>query len=108
MILLDKEMLRGSLELIVLSRIDRQDSYGGQLLKDILEESNESLMVSEGTLYSLLKRLEKKGFVQSYWGEEQLSARRKYYRMTDEGRSIYQRKLVDWRVLNQLIEGGDE
>lgn len=103
---MEKEMLRGSLELLILSRIQGQDAYGGQILKEILKDSQEVLDISEGTLYSLLKRLEKKGWIQSYWGEAHLGARRKYYQITPNGRSAYEEKLANWRLLNGLIEGG--
>ncbi|MGX7197035.1 PadR family transcriptional regulator [Enterococcus olivae] len=103
---MEKEMLRGSLELLILSRIQSNDTYGGKILKDILHDSHQTLSVSEGTLYSLLKRLEKRNWIQSYWGEEQVGARRKYYQITPKGKEIYQRKLQDWRLLNQLIEQG--
>ena len=103
---MEKEMLRGSLELLILSRIQAQDAYGGQILKEILKDIQEVLVISEGTLYALLKRLEKKAWIQSYWGDAHLGARRKYYRISPKGTKAYEEKLANWRVLNTLIEGG--
>ncbi|MBM7698794.1 PadR family transcriptional regulator [Kurthia huakuii] len=98
---MDKEQLRGSLDLLVLSRILQQQNYGGGIIQDILRDSNEQLEISEGSLYSLLKRLEKKQLIVSHWESTQ---RRKYYQLTKKGMFYVEQKLADWRLLNQLIE----
>lgn len=59
---MNKEQLRGSLDLIVLSRIINSSNYGGGIINDIFRDSHMTLKISEGSLYSLLKRLEKKNY----------------------------------------------
>ena len=107
---MDKEQLRGSLDLIILSRIINEDNYGGGIIKEVYEISQETLKISEGTLYSLLKRLEKRQYIESYWGEEHFGGRRKYYKITDSGRVFFKEKLESWRKINHFIESalGDE
>ncbi|WP_397538520.1 PadR family transcriptional regulator [Rummeliibacillus pycnus] len=105
---MDKEQLRGSLELIILSRMVKADKYGGGILKEVYEASENTLKISEGSLYSLLKRLEKKSYIESYWGEEHLGGRRKYYRITTSGRALFEEKLEGWRKINILIESALE
>lgn len=66
--------------------------------------------MKEASLYTALRRLEKGGFITSYWGDETLGGRRKYYRITQKGLERYLRDREDWVVakdiLTQLIEGG--
>ncbi|WP_107839611.1 PadR family transcriptional regulator [Metasolibacillus meyeri] len=105
---MDKEQLRGSLELIILSRIIKEDNYGGGIIKEVYDASEKHFRISEGTLYSLLKRLEKSKYIESYWGEEHFGGRRKYYKITDSGRAVFNNKLEGWRKINQLIESALE
>ncbi|WP_096185714.1 PadR family transcriptional regulator [Evansella halocellulosilytica] len=101
---MDKEQLRGSLDLIILSRIIKSDNYGGGIIREVYNASGNELQIGEGTLYSLLKRLEKKGLIESYWGEEHLGGRRKYYKITNKGRELFFERLEGWRKINKLIE----
>ncbi|SEN84651.1 transcriptional regulator, PadR family [Amphibacillus marinus] len=105
---MDREQLRGSLDLIILSRIIKQDNYGGGIIREVSEATNQLITIGEGTLYSLLKRLEKKGYVKSYWGDQHLGGRRKYYAITEQGSDLFYQKLAGWRAINTLIESGLE
>jgi DNA-binding PadR family transcriptional regulator len=55
------------------------------------------------TLYSSYKRLEKEGYVTSYWGDETQGARRKYYHITDRGRELYRQNLLDWEFTQKIL-----
>ena len=74
---MDAQMKRGFLEVCVLASINRQDSYGYQIVKDVPAILN----LTESTLYPLLKRLEAAGLLTTY-SVERL---RKYYRITEAG-----------------------
>ena len=77
---MDAQMKRGFLEVCVLASINRQDSYGYQIVKDVPAILN----LTESTLYPLLKRLEAAGLLTTYFVEH--SGRlRKYYRITEAG-----------------------
>jgi PadR family transcriptional regulator, regulatory protein PadR len=101
---LDKEQLKGNLDLIILAHVSKTDDYGGAIVKKIYDESNQQYKMSEGTLYSLLKRLEKKGLLSSYWGDETNGGRRRYYSITDAGKVTFKEKLESWRSINKMIE----
>ncbi|WP_408011584.1 PadR family transcriptional regulator [Pseudalkalibacillus sp. A8] len=58
----------------------------------------------EGTLYPALKRLETKGFIQSYWSKQHEGNRRKYYTLTDDGRKELEKKLSNWKKIDFLIQ----
>ena len=77
---MDAQMKRGFLEVCVLASINRQDSYGYQIVKDVPAILN----LTESTLYPLLKRLEAAGLLTTY-SVEHSGRLRKYYRITDAG-----------------------
>ncbi|WP_270254965.1 PadR family transcriptional regulator [Collinsella intestinalis] len=77
------QMLKGVLEGCVLALIGRGETYGYELVGTLSECGLAG--IAEGTLYPLLLRLEKKGFIASTYRESEMGPRRKYYRITDEG-----------------------
>ena len=77
---MDAQMKRGFLEVCVLASINRQDSYGYQIVKDVPAVLN----LTESTLYPLLKRLEAAGLLTTY-SDEHSGRLRKYYRITEAG-----------------------
>lgn len=81
-----KEILKGSIELIVLQALeDLGEAYGYQLLSTIEEASGGVFQFQESTLYPLLYRLEEKGFLESEWKKKGEKDRR-YYRLTPDGK----------------------
>jgi PadR family transcriptional regulator PadR len=100
---MDKEIMKGSIDILLLSLVNTRDMYGYEMVKTLKEHSNELYSMSEGTLYPALKRLENKQWIASYWEQSEAGARRKYYRITKEGREELQRKLQEWNKVNHLI-----
>lgn len=83
-----KELLKGSIELIVLQALDDLgEAYGYQLLSTIDEASGGIFHFQESTLYPLLYRLEEKGFLDSEWKKKGEKDRR-YYHLTRQGKKI--------------------
>jgi len=101
---MNKEMMKGSTDLLLLSIIAKQDMYGYEIVQALKQSSDELYSMSEGTLYPALKRLESHDYINSYWIENEGTRRRKYYALTEEGQNALSRKLNDWRQINQLIE----
>ncbi|SFJ74911.1 DNA-binding transcriptional regulator, PadR family [Halobacillus dabanensis] len=99
---MDREIMKGSIDILMLNLVNRRDMYGYEIVKHLKEESGQLYNMSEGTLYPALKRLEKKEWMTSYWTETE-HGRRKYYRITEEGRTILQQKLEEWKSVNDLI-----
>lgn len=107
------DLIRGNIDAIILCTLTNGDSYGYEILKEIATASQGEYEMKEPSLYTSLKRLEKQGFVESYWGDETQGARRKYYRVTPNGaieldeakeRWVHVRRIID-RLLRQ--NGGD-
>ena len=99
---MDREIMKGSIDILMLGLLSKQEMYGYEMVKRLKSQNNNLYNMSEGTLYPALKRLEKKGWLTSYWSES-LSGRRKYYQITDEGRGILNEKLKEWKNINDLI-----
>ena len=97
------DLLRGSTDAIILRFLMEQDSYGYQINKDIEQLSDGQYQLSEATLYTAFRRLEKEGLITSYWGSENSGARRRYYRITDEGRKVYLSSVAEWDAAIDLI-----
>lgn len=104
---MDNEMMKGSIDLLLLSLIAKRDLYGYEIVKVIKELSDDTYEMGEGTLYAALKRLEKKQWVTSYWQEGE-GGRRKYYRLTDEGGTALQSKQENWKWMNGLVQKSTE
>lgn len=99
-----KEMLKGYIDIIILSMLFEEDLYGYELAKRVKQKSDCSFELKEGTLYLAFKRLEQNGLIESYWGEESVGGRRKYYKLLETGRkSIVDRK-TEWESLKIIID----
>ena len=100
---LNKELMKGSIDILLLSQIVQKDMYGFEIIKNLKVKSNNLYVMSEGTLYPALQRLELKKLVKSYWGDSEAGGRRKYYNITDYGKKELEKKIEDWESINDLI-----
>lgn len=97
------DLLRGHTDTIVLAVLRQADSYGYEIYKTIRDTTNGQYEIKEATLYATFRRLVKDGLVEAYWGDETQGGRRKYYRVTDSGRAVYERNLRDWKATQTII-----
>lgn len=106
--MISADLLRGYTDAVILRRLDRKDSYGYQISKEVANISGGRLELKEATLYTAFRRLEGAGFIRSYWGDEMIGARRRYYSLTEEGRKKLSEEVKAWdetrEVLNRLLE----
>ena len=110
--LIAADLIRGHTETIILAQLMQRDSYGYEINKTIRAISDDRYELKEATLYTAFKRLEEMGQITSYWGQEATGARRRYYRITDAGRTAYHEQVRIWdtakEIIDKLIElGGD-
>lgn len=87
----NKELLKGSTGMLILTLLDKQDLYGYQLIKELERMSEGTFALKEGTLYPILHSMETERWLESYW-EEAEGRKRKYYRITDSGRRQLQER----------------
>lgn len=100
---MDKELLKGSIDIVILSLTNNNDVYGYGIAKKIRDYTNSTYEMGEGTLYPALKRLEEKDLISSYWGDTNKGGRRKYYKITDKGKFELNKKLQNLKTINNLI-----
>jgi len=94
------ELRRGSLVLAVLAAL-REEQYGYTLRKTLAEQG---MVIDEGTLYPLLRRLESQGLLVSEWREEEKRNKR-FYRLSAEGKVILKELLAEWQRINASLNG---
>ena len=80
-----EDVLRGTLDLLVLRSLSNEPMHGWGISERIQDLSSEVLKVNQGALYPALHRLEKRGLIDSYWGKSQNNRRAKFYRLTTPG-----------------------
>ena len=95
---IERELKRGSLELIVLHLLAPGEAYGYEIVTKLTTQTNGALGVTDGTLYPVLYRLERAGFVAVRWETPERGVPRKYYQLTPEGRRELARLKHDWNA----------
>lgn len=95
------QVRRGVLEFSILLLIEQRPRYGYDLISAL--RAWEPLAITEGTLYPLLRRLEKDGVILSYWGESENGPPRKFYRLSDLGKAQVDEMKADWHTLVHSI-----
>jgi PadR family transcriptional regulator, regulatory protein PadR len=98
-----RELKRGSLELIVLHLLAPDEAYGYEIVSKLTTQTNGSLEVTDGTLYPVLYRLERNGYVSVRWETPERGVPRKYYRLTDAGREELARLTHDWTTFAKAM-----
>jgi transcriptional regulator len=107
---LDRELKKGSAELIILSILEPRPRHGYEIGKLIEDRSRGTLKFHVTSLYPLLYRLEDRGWLHGRWVEKTGERRRRYYSLTAEGRCVLARQRTTWRTFvnaMHLITGVD-
>lgn len=101
---INKELLKGSTAILILSLLERQDMYGYEMIKEIEKRSSGVFSFKEGTLYPILHSLESENIIESYWDDNESSRKRKYYRITSKGKLHLKEKQEEWSVYRSAVE----
>jgi PadR family transcriptional regulator, regulatory protein PadR len=103
----NRELKKGSAELLVLSFLEVRPRHGYEIGKLIETHSKKRIQFRIGSLYPILFRLEQKGLISGRWVEKPGERRRRYYRITSEGRRVLSRQRTAWEefvsTINQLL-----
>ncbi|MGA3167588.1 MAG: PadR family transcriptional regulator [Terriglobia bacterium] len=99
----DLEWKKGSAELLILSLIEARPRHGYEISKLIEQRSGGTVRFHVASLYPLLYRLEKRGWVQGRWVEKSGQRRRRYYRLTAQGRRVLASQRHGWQVFVEAI-----
>lgn len=96
------QLRRGTLEYCVLALLTKEDRYGFDLVRTL--GRIDGMVVSEGTLYPLLSRLKREGYVNTEWRESEAGPPRKYYSLTDEGSRALDAFAEEWTRLRDAVD----
>lgn len=96
---MDAQFKRGALDVCVLAVLERGESYGYQLVKDV----SQYIEITESTLYPILKRLEQ-GMMLTVFSQEHNGRLRKYYKITDKGIKRVEELLGEWAEIVNIYE----
>ncbi|MFI2663600.1 PadR family transcriptional regulator [Micromonospora carbonacea] len=100
-----KDLVAASATPLVLGILAEGESYGYAILKQVNDLSGGQLEWTEGLLYPLLHRLERLGHVESYWQTPPGGRRRKYYRITEQGRAELVEQHRQWAAVVDALRG---
>jgi len=101
---LDRELKRGSAEMLILSLLDVRPRHGYELGKLIHARSAGQLTFHIDSLYPLLYRLEERGWIKGAWREKPAERRRRYYKVTAEGRRVLAKQRRTWEAFVQAVK----
>lgn len=101
--MISSDVIRGYNDTIILYLLLDNDSYGYEISKQIKELSCEKYIIKETTLYSAFNRLEKNGYIESYFKDETFGKRRTYYKITEAGINYYKEKCIEWEITKEVI-----
>ena len=91
---------KGVLELCVLAVVNKNDCYG----YDLVEEISKNILISDGTIYPLLRRLNKEGYFDTYLKESIEGPPRKYYKITEKGKGQYDLLAREWTEFAEAVD----
>jgi transcriptional regulator len=100
---LDRELKKGSAELLILSLLDARPRHGYELSKLIHTRSDGQLTFHIDSLYPLLYRLEERGWIKGTWVEKEGERRRRFYKVTAEGRRVLARQRKTWETFVESV-----
>jgi PadR family transcriptional regulator, regulatory protein PadR len=102
------ELVKGSIDSLLLCLIGQRPMYGYQIIKELEEKSQGYFKYKEGTLYPALHRLEKSGLLKGKWEATSSGRQRRYYHITEKGSGILTEKRIQWldflSAMNMIIQ----
>ncbi|MFC3768917.1 PadR family transcriptional regulator [Paenibacillus sp. GCM10012303] len=101
--MISSDIIRGYNDTIILYMLLDGESYGYEISKNIRRLSEEKYVMKETTLYSAFTRLEKNGYIVSFFKEETFGKRRTYYRITAAGLAYYREKCEEWQLTQEVV-----
>ena len=104
----DAELKKGSAEMLILSLVDARARHGYELSQLIAQRSGGSVRFNVASLYPMLYRLEKRGWIKGRWVEKAGQRRRRYYRITATGRATLAEQRAGWErfvaAVNRIVD----
>jgi DNA-binding PadR family transcriptional regulator len=102
---INKDLIAASSTPIVLAILAEGDSYGYAILQRVKDASGGQMEWTDGMLYPVLHRLERQGHIEARWELSENGRRRKYYRITDQGRAHLADERRQWQAVHAALHG---
>ena len=100
----DLDLIRGTLDLLVLKTLSWGPMHGLAVLRWIEQATHEELQIEEGALYPALHRMEEKGWLEAEWGYTEKNRKAKFYRLSTLGRKQLAAELSKWSRYSNVVE----
>ena len=101
---ISSDVIRGYNDIMILYILRQKPSYGYEISKKICQISEGKYTIKETTLYSAFTRMEKRGYILSFPGNETNGKKRTYYQVTEKGEAYYQEKCEEWALTKEVID----
>ena len=98
------DLLRGTLDMLVLKALHQQPMHGYDIARMIEVSTEDVLHVEEGSLYPSLHRMERRGWIAATWGRSDNNRRAKFYQLTDLGRNQLELESAEWKRYTDAVE----
>ena len=100
----DLDLIRGTLDLLVLKTLSWGPMHGLAVLRWIEQATHDELQIEEGALYPALHRMEEKGWLEAEWGYTEKNRKAKFYRLSTLGRKQLAAELSKWSRYSNVVE----
>ncbi|MDB6029844.1 MAG: hypothetical protein JWM16_182 [Verrucomicrobiales bacterium] len=101
--MLRKELVAASAEPLILSLLSQGESYGYAIIQQIRTLSQDQMQWTDGMLYPVLHRLEKRGWISSRWMESEAGRKRKYYAIKKDGKQALENQKTQWTTVHSVL-----
>jgi PadR family transcriptional regulator len=99
----DGDLLAGTLDMLILRTLQTGAAHGLEIAQRIQRQSDDVLLVEQGSLYPALHRLEDRGWIAAYWGTSDTHRRARFYRLTPRGRKQLLAETSRWETLARAV-----
>ncbi|MGO8698371.1 MAG: PadR family transcriptional regulator [Limisphaerales bacterium] len=100
-----KELVAASAEPLILSLLAKGESYGYAIIQEVKARSEGKLRWTDGMLYPVLHRLERRGLIKARWAQSETGRKRKYYSLKKEGKAAMTTHHEQWTLVDRVLSG---
>ena len=100
-----KDLVAASAEPLVLALLAKGESYGYAIIQEVKARSGGQLQWTDGMLYPVLHRLERRGLIKARWGESETGRTRKYYSLKKDGKTAMAKHDEQWNMVHAVLAG---
>ena len=100
---ISKDLTAASSIPVILGILSKGESYGYEIIQEVKLLSSDKITWTDGMLYPVLHKLEKKGLISSQWKAGENGRRRKYYQITKAGKKAQQQEIQQWKLINGML-----